>query len=1148
MRMMVLIFACIFPAVYPLHIAIPLPISPGSDIFPSLELANGTVQIALEKAGASGVNVSWLDTHEDEETALGVCVDLVKSSNVDVFIGPPSTKTMKMVGYVASYWNISMVTWTPMRRNSLPDKGHLNVDSVYGTYEGLLESVATVLLDCGWKHIGFIGHMCDTCTAFLRAAKAVFPRHGIEIGLSASISCHGEDTEDKLKTLKSKASIILSCIHLHHHNSFLEAAHNADMTSGAHVFLNWRPEPHAYIPYETIAGQKYSSSLLQLVNYNVNKTRYGEFFKRVFAKVPHRHKRWSSHSSWGGWHYLTFLHDAVILAVNGSSPGDTFTDSRLLTGSMESVSGIRTPRLSVFHFQHNKTVEVFLVQGGSSLQRLEGLYWPWGRLPDDQMPCTGQACEDDDHAAVISGAVIGALLGAALIVVCAFVFRRSLMKRKASKIWKVSSHDVKMRRTRVNSANVEANPRRKLMRMETRGTLGLGSITSLDRNMLFAPIGNYKGSVVAVKKIRQTPVKLTTEMTQNFNLVKELQHDNLNQFIGANLDPNNSYLLYKYCNKGSLQDVLENDDISLDWMFKMSFAIDLSKGMEYLHKSPLKSHGNLKSSNCVIDSRWVLKITDFGAVTLQPKEPDDDIGEHEFYNRLLWTSPELLRMDKRPARGTQKGDVYSFAIILQEIHLRCGPYYYNDTSPKEIVSRVKEEGTEVYRPTIPEDSDILEKGILLMTSCWSELPDLRPDFHTIRKRLIDINGGKKTNILDNMLKMLEAYSNNLEQLVADRTEELALEKQKTERLLYTMLPPSVANQLRMGQPVIPETFEEVSIFFSDIVGFTKIASLSEPLEVVDLLNDLYTTFDGIISKHDVYKVETIGDAYMCASGIPKRNGKKHSGEIASMGLDLISAVTSFRIRHIPEEKLQLRAGLHSGSCAAGVVGLTMPRYCLFGDTVNMASRMESTGKALHIHTSAYFNMALHELRQGFITVERGLISIKGKGNQKTFWLVGKADYKKPLPDCMIKLQKSYEEECDSRAPSPSGNSLGHGMFDSMYSAVLRKTSISMSNMSDTSDIGSDIATDIQSQEGLFTDHLTLPERPVMENKKQPYHDRDLDLNCMKLPPLDNVDKLLKSDICETDDGRSQFQSSANGHKVAFLDSVGSGNIPRIEIS
>merc|ERR1711916_350702 len=133
--------------------------------------------------------------------------------------------------------------------------------------------------------------------------------------------------------------------------------------------------------------------------------------------------------------------------------------------------------------------------------------------------------------------------------------------------------------------------------------------------------------------------------------------------------------------------------------------------------------------------------------------------------------------------------------------------------------------------------------------------------------------------------------------------ELEDEKKKTEQLLYQMLPKQVA----------------------------------------DLLNDLYTCFDGIIDDHDVYKVETIGDAYMVASGLPNRNGNRHAGEIANMSLDLLAACTTFKIRHMPERQLQLRVGLHTGPCVAGVVGLKMPRYCLFGDTVNTASRMESGG-------------------------------------------------------------------------------------------------------------------------------------------------------------------------------------------------------------
>uniref|UniRef100_A0A673TC38 guanylate cyclase n=1 Tax=Suricata suricatta TaxID=37032 RepID=A0A673TC38_SURSU len=145
-----------------------------------------------------------------------------------------------------------------------------------------------------------------------------------------------------------------------------------------------------------------------------------------------------------------------------------------------------------------------------------------------------------------------------------------------------------------------------------------------------------------------------------------------------------------------------------------------------------------------------------------------------------------------------------------------------------------------------------------MEQCWEEAPEDRPSLDQIYTQFKSINQGKKTSVADSMLWMLEKYSQNLEDLIQERTEELELERQKTERLLSQMLPPSVAGALKMGATVEPEYFDQVTIYFSDIVGFTIISALSEPIEVVGLLNDLYTLFDAILGSHDVYKVRTPG--------------------------------------------------------------------------------------------------------------------------------------------------------------------------------------------------------------------------------------------------------------------------------------------------
>ncbi|KAK6175579.1 hypothetical protein SNE40_014010 [Patella caerulea] len=220
-----------------------------------------------------------------------------------------------------------------------------------------------------------------------------------------------------------------------------------------------------------------------------------------------------------------------------------------------------------------------------------------------------------------------------------------------------------------------------------------------------------------------------------------------------------------------------------------------------------------------------------------------------------------------------------------------------------------------------------------------------------------------------------------------KSKQLSKEKQRSDALLYQMLPETVAKQLKMNKAVTAEYFDQVTIYFSDIVGFTNLSAQSTPLQVVDLLNKLYQLFDSCIDMYDVYKVETIGDAYMVVSGLPTRNIEKHASEIALLAIELLLGVSDFNIPHLPEETLQLRIGLHSGSVVAGVVGNKMPRYCLFGDTVNVASRMESCGRPNKIHISTSTRDALERIG-GFEVEVRGLIAVKGKGEMETYWLEG----------------------------------------------------------------------------------------------------------------------------------------------------------------
>ncbi|XP_065418468.1 guanylyl cyclase C isoform X1 [Chrysemys picta bellii] len=518
----------------------------------------------------------------------------------------------------------------------------------------------------------------------------------------------------------------------------------------------------------------------------------------------------------------------------------------------------------------------------------------------------------------------------------------------------------------------------------------------------------YDKKVVILKDLKHNDGNFTEKQKIELNKLLQIDYYNLTKFYGTVKMDTMIFGVIEYCERGSLRDVL-NDKISypdgtfMDWEFKISVMYDIAKGMSYLHSSKTEVHGRLKSTNCVVDSRMVVKITDFGCNSILPPRKD------------LWTAPEHLRH----ADVSQKGDVYSYGIIAQEIILRRETFYTNFCRDhKEKLYRVESgKGIRPFRPDL-----ILEtagEGELevytLVKSCWEEDPEKRPDFKKIESTLAKIfsnyHSQTNENYMDTLIRRLQLYSRNLERLVEERTELYKAERDRADRLNFMLLPRPVVKSLKETGRVEPELFEAVTIYFSDIVGFTTLCQYSTPMEVVDMLNDIYKNFDHILDHHDVYKVETIGDAYMVVSGLPKRNGNRHAVDISMMALDILSFMGSFELRHLPGLPVWIRIGIHSGPCAAGVVGIKMPRYCLFGDTVNTASRMESTGLPLRIHVSGSTIAILKKTDCHFQYKVRGKTYLKGKGTEITYWLTGVKDqqYNLPTPPSVENQQRLQDD-------------------------------------------------------------------------------------------------------------------------------------------
>jgi adenylate cyclase len=309
-------------------------------------------------------------------------------------------------------------------------------------------------------------------------------------------------------------------------------------------------------------------------------------------------------------------------------------------------------------------------------------------------------------------------------------------------------------------------------------------------------------------------------------------------------------------------------------------------------------------------------------------------------------------------------DIYNQPIILLEITLARDIYYQGKIALFSLITAL------ILVGLIFE----LMMVILLDKLILYRLTQLN---HDLQKIGLTNDLSLRVDVIDQRDELTN-FGNTINYML----DELQKEREKTEKLLLNILPASIAHQLKKEHQTIAEHFESVTILFADIVGFTNWSSSLQPLEVVKFLNHIFSDFDHLADQLGLEKIKTIGDAYMVAAGLPIPR-TDHAEAIAEMALAMQTMMTEFSRNH--QQYLQMRIGINTGVVVAGVIGTKKFVYDLWGDAVNIASRMESSGEAGKIQvTESTYQL----LKEAYIFEKRGTIDVKGKGKMETYWLNG----------------------------------------------------------------------------------------------------------------------------------------------------------------
>ncbi|CEF59372.1 Guanylate cyclase [Strongyloides ratti] len=990
-----------------------------------------------------------------------------------VYFGPGCNEEMLAIGRLVSLWNIPIIAHMS-GDDILSDREiFTTLSSVALTSASeMARAVIQILKHYNWKQIGLVRTIQDYSRLSMHSLETLVKEQNIKINKYIDIDQYMTPDQiiqsgllDELK-VKCRIIIIELGMDLYTASNFMQAIKKAEMNTYDYVYIiPWLAHYYEHLPWEAnnvdkkVLQNAYENAII-VTAHGYDKS-FVDKFRNKFSEVIGVSTSYHSTIAYMSLYDALYLFGLAVRDIlletkdieavkDGIKIWKRMTNRNFIgqTGQvLMNNNGVRVPSYAAYTLKNGTFKIVIEIEPRLSedsncktscsehvVKEIITNYWHSydGSLPNDIPDCgyDGSVC---DHTKLLIFSTILVFLVISIPTVY-FIYRREKEKILYDMTWRLPREQVKLLEVGIG-ASTKSDPS---IGRSDRSASVVDSLTSKANAKLSAQQAMCNGVKLAYKKYKQT--RNLTFQKKELIILKELkliEHDNLNKFYGICFNQQNEFIvLWILCQRGSLEDVLFNEDLKLSHNFLVSFTKDVVKGVQFLHGSPLHYHGCLCIQNCLVDSNWTVRLTNFtseiiiserlrhnelnycsknGELGFDEVDNNDDNDKNKdkgnFKNpsaldhstsarkKYIQLAPEIIReliATKYLPEGNQPADIYSLGMIIYQILFRVEPFYEKEWSASKILEKLsfQKENEQLLRPTFPSKAEGEESYNLQLLSCieacWLELPEMRPNIKKIRSM---INSNLKSkgggSLVDQMMKMMEDYTTNLEALVKDRTAMLEEAQQQADRLLKNMLPQSIAEDLKVGRPVTPKLYDCATVLFSDIRGFTRISSTSTPLEIVNFLNNMFSGFDSIIAKHDAYKVETIGDAYMIVSGVPQTNGNFHVQHISDIALKMRTFVSNFKLAHKPDEIMMVRIGFHSGSVAAGVVGIAAPRYCLFGDTVNMASRMESTGVANKIQISETSYNLLNVFFKQFITTPRGKVEVKGKGECQTYFLEGK---------------------------------------------------------------------------------------------------------------------------------------------------------------